>query len=142
MATTEELIAVFRLTIPAMADVTDEELASDFDIYGDYVSAKRFGKLYSKALSYFVAHMRTLNTMIAEAGNNAGDAVLTAGSLTSEKEGQLQRTYGGADSASGVDSDNLLRKTLYGQQFLLLRDMVVTAVTIRTGGGCCGGCQR
>lgn len=141
MATIEELIATFRLTVPAMSDVTDEELASDFSVYGDYVSEERFGKLYAKALSYFVAHMRTLNTMIASADGNAGDSALTAGSLTSEKEGQLARTYGASASASsGSTGDDLLKKTLYGQQFLLLRDMAIVPVAIRTGGGFYGGC--
>ena len=140
--TTEELIAVFRLTIPAMAEVSDEELASDFEVYGDYVSEKRFGKLYGKAMSYFVAHMRTLNDMITYAGGNAGDSTLTAGPLTSEKEGQLSRNYGSGSASGSSNTDDLLKRTLYGQQFLMLRDMAVSSVTIRTGGGCCGGCRR
>ena len=67
MYATEQLIEVFRLTVPAMAEVTDEELTSDIEVYRDYVSEKRFGKLFPKALSYFIAHMRTLNDMIANA---------------------------------------------------------------------------
>ena len=74
MYSTQELIAVFRLTIPAMADVTDAELTSDIEIYRDYVSEKRFGKLFPKALAYFIAHMRTLNDMIANAVADGGVA--------------------------------------------------------------------
>lgn len=136
---TAELIAVFRLTIPAMSDVTDAQLALDFSTYSDYVSEGRFGKLYPKALCYFVAHMRTLNDMIANAGGDAGSVNLTAGGLTSEKEGQLARGYANTDSsAAGSAGDNLLKKTLYGQQFLMLRDMVIVPATIRTGRWFCG----
>lgn len=132
---TAQLIEVFRLTIPAMADVTDEQLESDFEIYRDYVSEKRFGKLFPKALAYFVAHMRTLNGMISDAvagGSSAGDPSFTAGALTREKEGDLERGYANsASSSSGGDAEELLRKTLYGQMFLQLRSMVIVPVTVR-----------
>ena len=144
---TAELIKEFRLTIPAMpADVvSDEELASDIEVYRYYVSEKRFKRLFPKALAYFIAHMRTLNDMIANAvasGSNAGDPVLNAGALTSEREGDLARGYssGGSDSSSGSssDSDEVLKKTMYGKLFLQLRAMVICSVTVRVGGHC--GC--
>ena len=141
---TEELIKVFRLTIPAMAEVSDEELTSDIEIYRDYISEKRFGKLFPKALSYFIAHTRTLNDMIGQAvasGSGAGDALLNAGSLVSEREGDLSRGYasGGSNSSgNSSDSDEILKKTLYGKLFLQLRAMVIVPATVRVGGRC--GC--
>lgn len=140
---TQEIIAVFRLTIPAMADVTDAELISDIEIYGDYVSEKRFGKLYPKALSYFIAHMRTLNDMIANVmadGGNGGDASFSAGSLTREREGDLERSFAAVSTTGSgeTDSEAMLKKTVYGQLFLQLRAMVIVPVTIRQGGGCYG----
>lgn len=142
--TTAELIAVFRLTVPALSDVTDAQLALDFEIYRDYVSERRLGRLFPKALSYFVAHMITLNQMIAsKAGDGgAGNVNLTAGGLTSEKEGQLARGYSSTTlAAAGSAGDDLLKKTLYGQQFLMLRDMVIVPAAIRTGRWFCGGCR-
>jgi hypothetical protein len=138
MYTTADLIAVFRLTVPAMADVTDAELTSDIEIYRDYVSEKRFGKLFPKALAYFIAHMRTLNDMIANAVADGGvaDANVATGALIREKEGDLERAYADT-SASGsgdTESEALLKKTLYGQMFLQLRAMVIVPVTIRQGG--------
>ena len=142
MYTTEQLIEVFRLTIPAMADVTDAELTSDIEIYRDYVSEKRFGKLFPKALAYFIAHMRTLNTMIANAVADGGvaDGSVATGALIREKEGDLERSYAdpSASGSSDTDVEALLKKTVYGQQFLMLRAMIIVAVTIRRGGGCCG----
>lgn len=144
MYTTQELIAVFRLTVPAMAEVTDEELISDIEIYRDYVSEKRFGKLFPKALSYFIAHMRTLNDMIvnAVAGGGVADGSVAPGALIREKEGDLERAYADASSSGSGDTESeaLLKKTVYGQMFLQLRAMVIVPVTIRRGGGCCGGC--
>lgn len=141
--TTEELIAVFRLTIPAMDStvVSDTELESDIEVYSEYVSEKRFRTLYPKALSFFIAHMRTLNDMIAVAvadGSGAGDATFSAGTLISEKEGDLARGYssGSSSDSDGSDSESLLRKTMYGRMFLQLRDMVIVPVTMRkTAGG-------
>lgn len=142
---TAELIEQFRLTIPAMpADVvSDAELASDIDVYRVFVSEKRFGELYPKALSYFIAHMRTLNDMIASAvadGSNAGDSSLMMGAVTSEREGDLSRSYADGSGTSAGDSDyeSLLKKTMYGRLFLQLRSMVVLSATVRVGGGCCG----
>ena len=142
MYTTQELIAVFRLTVPAMAEVTDEELTSDIEIYRGYVSEKRFGKLFPKALSYFIAHMRTLNDMIANAVADGGvaDGNVATGALIREKEGDLERAYADTSTSGSGDTEAeaLLKKTVYGQQFLMLRAMAIVPVTIRRGGGCCG----
>lgn len=138
MYTTQELIEVFRLTVPAMAEVTDEELISDIEIYRGYVSEKRFGKLFPKALAYFIAHMRTLNTMVANAvaGGGVADGSVAPGALIREKEGDLERSYADASSSGSGDTDveALLKKTVYGQLFLQLRAMVIVPVTIRQGG--------
>ena len=142
MYTTAQLVEVFRLTVPAMAEVTDEELTSDIEIYRDYVSEKRFGKLFPKALAYFIAHMRTLNDMIANAvaAGGVADGSVATGALIREKEGDLERAYADPSSSGSSDTDveALLKKTVYGQQFLMLRAMVIVPVTIRRGGGCCG----
>jgi hypothetical protein len=138
MYSTQELIAVFRLTIPAMADVTDAELTSDIEIYRDYVSEKRFGKLFPKALAYFIAHMRTLNDMIANAvaGGGVADANVMTGALIREKEGDLERAYADVSTSGDGDTESeaILKKTVYGQLFLQLRAMVIVPVTIRQGG--------
>jgi hypothetical protein len=138
MYSTQELIEVFRLTVPAMADVTDAELESDIEIYRDYVSEKRFGKLFPKALAYFIAHMRTLNDMIANAvaGGGVADANVTTGALIREKEGDLERAYADVSSSGSGDTESeaILKKTVYGQLFLQLRAMVIVPVTIRQGG--------
>ena len=51
----------------------------------------------------------------------------------------LERGYtSSASSSSGGDSEELLRKTLYGQAFLQLRAIVIVPVTVRRrGNGYC-----
>jgi len=136
--TTEEIIKVFRLTVPAMSEVTDEELTSDIEVYRDYVSEKRFKKLFPKALSYFIAHMRTLNDMIfnAVADGGVADANVTTGALIREREGDLEREYSDTSTSGDGDTESeaLLKKTVYGQMFLQLRAMVIVPVTVRKRG--------
>lgn len=136
---TKELIRNFRLTIPAMPEdvVSNEELKSDIELYGSYVSEKVFGKLYPKALAYFIAHMRTLNDEIlmqVESGGTAADGSLISGAVTSEREGDLQRSYA-TPASSSSDYDSILDKTIYGKLFLQLRAMAVLSPAVRIGGG-------
>lgn len=74
-------------------------------------------------------------------GSGGGDPTFTAGALTHEKEGDLERGYA-SNSNNGNDSnsDALLKKTIYGQMFLQLRDMAIVPVTMRMSvGGFHGG---
>lgn len=130
----DKLLKEFRLTIPAMSSITDEEVLSDIESYQDTISERVFGKKYPKALAYFIAHMRTMQTKIFDADGDAADPSVTAGILISEKEGDLQRGYAAASSGGGdSDADTFFKKSLYGQMFLFLRDTVVVGVAIRKG---------
>lgn len=135
--TPSEILAVFRLTIPAMADVSDNEILSDIEIYGVYLNKRAFGVLYPKALSYFIAHMRTLNDMIAARG--ADDPSFNSGSLTHEKEGDLERGYAALSASASTEGNAILMKTAYGQLYLQLRRMAIIPATIRSG---CYGSYR
>ena len=130
----DKLLKEFRLTIPAMSSITDEEVLSDIESYQNTISERVFGKKYPKALAYFIAHMRTMQTKILNADGDAASPTLTAGNLISEKEGDLQRGYA-ASSSNGADSnaDTFLKKSMYGQMLLFLRDTVVVGATIRRG---------
>lgn len=135
--TPQEILAVFRLTIPAMTDVSDAEILSDIEIYGVYLNKRAFGVLYPKALSYFIAHMRTLNDMILARG--ADDPSFNTGSLTSEKEGDLERGYAALSASASNEGNAILMKTVYGQLYLQLRRMAIIPATIRSG---CYGSYR
>ena len=135
--TTVELIRAFRLTVPLFSDVTDEELTSDIEAYSDYVSEKTFGKLYPKALAFFVAHMRILQQSLIHSSEVNGSLLvdLHDGVIVREKEGDLELQYdvSAIDNSSSGVANELLKKTLYGKLFLQLRAMVLVPATVRAG---------
>lgn len=117
--TNDELVLLFRTIAPEFSAITDSQVLANIDLYKDFVSERVFGKLYYKALCYFTAHMMTMQNIIADEG--ADSTYLTGGNITSEKEGDLQRSYANVSSNSSVD--DLLNKTFYGKMFLQLRSM-------------------
>lgn len=127
-------LEIFRKIAPEFKQIPDDEVQGMLDLAGDILSKKRFGKMYDRAVALLAAHQFTLQTMIANDENAGAATSLTSGALVSEREGDLQRSYGGmASSSSGDDMDSLLKKTVYGLQFLALRSMCVVPVMTRMG---------
>ena len=123
-----EVLKIFRKIAPEFEKVEDRLIKEQADIFGDFLSKKRFGQFYTRAVAYFIAHQMKLNAMAAESGTDSG--ALTAGNVTMEKEGDLQRQY--ADN--GISSaDSLLRKTVYGRQYLAIRAMCIVPLMMRMG---------
>lgn len=56
----------------------------------------------------------------------------TAGSLVSEKEGDLARSYSSSGVGTGSYIDNL-DKTAYGMEFKRIRDMCIVSIVTRFG---------
>lgn len=117
--TNDELVALFRTIAPEFETISSEQIIANIDLYKDFISERVFGKLYYKALCYFTAHMMTMQNIITDEG--ADSTYLTGGNITSEKEGDLQRSYANVSSSNTVD--DLLNKTFYGKMFLQLRSM-------------------
>lgn len=127
-------LEMFRKIAPEFAQISDEEVQGMLDLVGDILSKKRFGKMYDRAVALLAAHQFTLQTLIASDENAGAATSLTSGALVSEREGDLQRSYGGmSSSSSGDDMDSLLKKTVYGLQFLTLRSMCIVPVMTRMG---------
>lgn len=93
------------------------------------VSKTAFGDSYKLALSYFIAHILTLQSVVSVQG--ATSPTVTQGSVQSEKEGDLQISYGSSSSVSS--GDELLNKTFYGRLFLLLRRQSIFPAMTRLG---------
>lgn len=125
----QDVLVAFRTIAKEFEEKTDEEVLSVFSYVYDLVSEKRFGARAVRAVALLMAHQLTLEEMIGTDGA-AGGAVTSSG-VTSEKEGDLSRSYG-AVSSSGSDFDSCLKKTAYGQMFLALRAMCVIPVSIRS----------
>lgn len=128
MPTLEEL----RKLAPELADVPDDTAAMMMDMAEDMVSRKQFGSAYDRAVLLLTAHYLTLWSRIGQEGSAAA-ASLTAGEVTSEREGDLQRSYGSGASGYTSPTEKMLAKTLYGQMFLALRSRHVVSVVTRMG---------
>lgn len=126
----EKFIALFRTLAPDLQDVTDTMVLAMRDIVAPTISVSKFGNLYNQALAYLIAHKLTLQNIISQQG--ATTAELTAGSIVSEKEGDLSRSFGLQQNNPIGSSGYMesLKKTAYGQEFLNIRSMrIVSAVT-------------
>ena len=125
-------LEIFRKIAPEFQQISDDEVQGMLDLVGDILSKKRFGKMYDRAVALLAAHQFTLQTLIANDENAGAATSLTSGALVSEREGDLQRSYGGTSAGSGgSDMDSLLKKTVYGLQFLALRSMCIVPVMTR-----------
>lgn len=114
----DDVIKIIRTVAPELAAITDDTLKANLDIYSDFVSKKYFGRFYIKALAFFIAHQLTLTTAIENEG--ADGSYFSAGTVTMEKEGDLQRQYSRSNNSLST-GDDLLTKTYYGQMFLQIK---------------------
>lgn len=125
-------LEIFRKIAPEFQQISDDDVQEMMDFVGDVLSKKQFGKMYDRAVALLAAHQFTLQTMIAGDENAGAATSLTSDALVSEREGDLQRSYGGTSAGSGgSDMDSLLKKTVYGLQFLALRSMCIVPVMTR-----------
>lgn len=126
------ILTMFRIMAPEFDDVANADVRTAVALACDLVSEKRFGRFYGRAVVLMTAHQLKITRMTqhdAETGND----LLTKGTITSEREGDLQRSYGTA-GVTGDDEDYLLQKTVYGRQFLALRKRCVVPVAVRKRG--------
>ena len=128
-----KFLETFRLLAPDLADATDDLVLAYRKLAEPMISESKFGDLYPQALVYLTAHRMAYQNLIAEGGSSSGAVI--AGSVISEKEGDLQRSYGSAGSgASGSGSGaDAYDKTAYGILFKQIRDMRILAAATRFG---------
>jgi hypothetical protein len=125
-------LEAFRLVAPEFAATTDETVNMVFDLVSPMISEDKFGKLYNQALAYLTAHWLSWQATIVASGSNSGAS--TGGRVTSEKEGDMSRSYSdnGNNSNSGSFTDNLER-TAYGLEYKRICRMVITPILTRMG---------
>lgn len=128
-----KFLETFRLLAPDLADAKDDLVLAYRKLAEPMISESKFGDLYPQALVYLTAHRMAYQNLIAEGGSSSGAVI--AGNVISEKEGDLQRSYGSAGggasgSGSGADAYD---KTAYGILFKQIRDMRILAAATRFG---------
>ena len=136
MANEEEakFLKIFYALCPDLADVSEETVLVYRDMAAPMISESKFGDLYPQALVYLTAHRMAYQNLIAEGGSSSGAVI--AGNVISEKEGDLQRSYGsagGGTSGNGSNYTDSYDKTAYGILFKQIRDMRILAAATRFG---------
>lgn len=128
--TKDKIKQAFSVICPELI-LTDEE----FDVYVDLVSPMLsesvFGKMYVTAFVYLMAHHVVLRQLITQGGESGAAALDITNSVTSEKEGDLERSYG---SKYGTADFNMLDKTYYGIEYKRLCAMCIVPVVTRLDG--------
>lgn len=126
-------LQAFRLIAGEFDTRTDETVIGVFELVGPLVSEEKFGKLYPQAIAYLAAHWLAWHALIISTGSSSG--ATTAGRITSEREGDLSRSYADnsrSPNAGGSFFDNLER-TAYGLEFKRLARMAIVPLAIRMG---------
>ena len=120
------ILEIFRVIAPEFANVTDEVVQANIDVYADMISRANFGKFYERAVAFYTAHNMALTKMMTSSGSSSADVI--GGAVIREKEGDLEKQY-----SEGKTTNDLLDKTIYGKQYLNLTGIIVP-VTIRKRG--------
>jgi hypothetical protein len=97
----------FRLLAPEFSSVPDATVSSWLTVAGNLIATCPDPERAAMALALYAAHMLKLSLA---SGNGASAA---QGAVTSEREGDLQRTYGEVKGG-----DTWLGQSTYGQQYL------------------------
>lgn len=129
-----KFLETFRLLAPDLADAKDDLVLAYRKLAEPMISESKFGDLYPQALVYLTAHRMAYQNLIAEGGSSSGAVI--AGNVISEKEGDLQRSYGsagGGTSGNGSNYTDAYDKTAYGISFKQMRDMRILAAATRFG---------
>lgn len=102
---------------PELAAVTDAEVNVYLKLAVAAHATTGWGGVYQEALSFWAAHF--LKTV----GNVSGNAPTgSAGSLASQKDGDLSRGYNGVAVTAASAADQALALTSYGRAYLMLRN--------------------
>lgn len=122
------ILEAFRAIAPEFAAKTDEQVNIKIELAKPHVSASRFGSLYEQAVAYYAAHLFAIDVLVQTGGSTG--AALIAGTLTGEREGDLQRQYA---QYMNDKKPSPLDRTYYGQEFQVLAKKRVVPVLTRQG---------
>lgn len=99
------------------------QIETIIDVAETMVCESRWGEKKAKlAVQYLTAHILT-DTGVGQEGGSSSNL---SGPVTSERVGDLSRTYGTVNISNGSSSDALYLTTKYGRMFLMLKKSVST----------------
>lgn len=103
---------------PEFTCVSNSEIDTYIEIAQTLICADKFGNKAKNALALVTAHIMKEIGIGSDASNN------NSGAVTSEKVGDLQRSYGAVNIANASAQDQLFTTTKYGRLFLLLKKTI------------------
>lgn len=112
-----------RSLAPAYAALTDDQIQPFLNLAIKAHTASQWGNVYPEAMAWYAAHLLATGGDPVEAAAGGGGAV-AGGPLTSQKDGDLARGYGGQAAGYGGSKDASvldLSQTSYGRHYLTLR---------------------
>ena len=106
-----------KALFPEFSAVNDVRIQALLDIANLSVSQKVWGSAYAPGMAYLVAHL--LKRSGAAIGVSGGSS--NAGTVSSEKVGELPRSYSAPGGSGSSGEDAFLSTTSYGMEYLRLR---------------------
>lgn len=121
-----EALKRFRIIGDEFREIPDDDVTDGSDtVYGvntylelfaDQISAKRFGRSYTKALAYLTAHKLKMMDKGTDDGFGSMGAALR---VASASEGETSVSF--SSSISTADAESEYGLTIYGVEFLTLK---------------------
>ena len=119
------ILEAFRMIAPEFKEIADDVAEGYIDFYCSVLNKELYGNKYEMIAAYYLAHCLALNQLVAEGGSSS--ATLVSGSIISEKEGDLTRSYSQNSAEDSFD------KTIYGKESKRLSKLFVIPVMTRMG---------
>lgn len=143
MPTVSEFRVFFQPIFSSIVDYTDEQILFQMEESGIEVKPCAFGKYYRRALFFLTAHFLTIFKEMAMKAETlpAGSSAISSskGVISSTSVGDLSLTKEMPEYNSSAD-DKFLASTIFGQEFIRLRNKVGRGVLLAREPVIVGGC--
>ena len=125
-------LEILRLVATEFSEVKDETVQTWIDLTVPLVSRKRFGTVYEQALALLTAHRMKTASVGSEVNANADldevGGVGVAFRVGSYSAGGESIGFNNSVLTSSLNPDAELTQTVYGVQFISLRDMYIIPI--------------
>ena len=115
----------FITNYPAFTSMDEGLVMSQITISAALLDSENWGDYYDIGISLDVAHCLSLQSTVISGPNAAFQAA--AGPITSVSGAGISTSFASPQWNSKSQSENWYMKTIYGQQFLRLRSVVIPA---------------
>ncbi|MDR3165439.1 MAG: DUF4054 domain-containing protein [Synergistaceae bacterium] len=123
-----DTLQIYRVVAPEFGAVDDATVGVWLDLTAPLVSRKRFGEVYGQALALLAAHRMKTAGVGLESGTGRSElndigGVGAAFKLASYSSGGESISFNGGALTSKLDTDAEYAQTVYGAQYLTLRNL-------------------